>query len=190
MFEECGNHEFIDDDGEVTLKMTFYLTAVSPNPRFMNSCNNGDNDCNVYLVNTLISHPLEIIFSEKCCDLISSANNILLQSFTNTIISAQFFEEVANEEDNYNTSYFELRLLTSVPYFMYLDNDNATLLSPSESDIELNNGNTDFIKTMSVIERREDYIYGNDNCWTLTDSRCLQQFSIVIEIVDCPHSHP
>ena len=187
LFDTCGNYDLINDDENNKLRfiISFYLTAVSPNPLFLNLCNN--NDCGAYLTYTLLSHSLEIVFDKKCCDLISNANNILLQSFTNTIISTQFVESNEELESNNNvTGYFELRLLTSVPYFMYLDSNNATLLAPLEAEFESNNGDINFIENIHVIERDDDYVYGNSNCWILTDSRCFQQFSIIIEINQCP----
>lgn len=56
LFNTCANYEFIDDDENerITLKVAFYLTAVSPNPHFLTLCSG--NDCGAYLTSTFLIH--------------------------------------------------------------------------------------------------------------------------------------
>ena len=64
----------------------------------------------------------------KQSSLIATRNNAVIHLFSNSIIGTHFARD---DNDNHHSSYFEIQLITTVPYFMSLDVGTAVILSPT-----------------------------------------------------------
>ena len=176
------SYELIENDDSISLNLNFYLSLVSPNPLVLRGCNNGATDCEHYLVKTMVSHPLSIVFSKQS-NIISNKDDVSIDLFTSNIIASVFIEE--SIETN-TSAQFRLTLITSVPYFMSLNIDSALIISPQENELIINNNNLDFISNYYIEEDSDSYVSSSD-CLIQTEYRCFQKFSIVIEINQCPN---
>ena len=109
-------------DSSISLNLNFYLSILTPN--------------------TLLSHPLLILF-RKQTNTVSNKDDVCIDLFTTNSIASTFIEKSILS----NTSAIvSLTSITSVSYFMSLNIDIALVIGPTEKELITNSKNLDFTK--------------------------------------------
>ena len=132
----------------------------------------------------MLSQTLQISFAKQQ-QLVSDDNNIVVNLFAIYVVSAEFSEGTLKSLNQSSTSHsqFEIKLRTTVPVAIALDISSAIILSPTETNL-INNNGYDFFESIVIVENSKNYFDGD--CLIATQTRCWQEFSIIIETNDCP----